>query len=74
MVDHLLLLGFAVGPKRVRRLMRKMCITAIYPRRSLSKGGVAKFRMPYLLRGLSITRPHQGIGHQLPIKRYRQTA
>ena len=34
MVDHLLLLGFAVGPKHVRRLMRKMCITAIYPRRS----------------------------------------
>jgi len=49
MVDHLSLLGFAVGPKRVRRLMRKMCITAIYPRRSLSKGGAAKFRMPYLL-------------------------
>ena len=59
MVDHLSLLGFAVGPKRVRRLMRKMCITAIYPRRSLSKGGSAKFRMPYLLRGLSITRPNQ---------------
>ena len=59
MVDHLSLLGFAVGPKRVRRLMRKMCITAIYPRRSLSKGGAAKFRMPYLLRGLSITRPNQ---------------
>ena len=24
-----------------------------------SKGGAAKFRMPYLLRGLSITRPNQ---------------
>ena len=59
MVDHLTLLGFAVGAKRVRRLMRKMCITAIYPRRSLSSGGIAKLRMPYLLRGLAITRPNQ---------------
>ena len=59
MVDHLALLGFIVGPKRVRRLMRKMSITAIYPRKSLSKLGKPQYRMPYLLRGLEITRPNQ---------------
>lgn len=59
MVDHLLLLGFFVGPKLVRRLMRKMRITAIYPRKSLSRLGQPQYRMPYLLRGLDITRPNQ---------------
>lgn len=58
MVDHLVLLGFIVGPKRVRRLMRKMCITAIYPRKSLSKLGLPQYRQPYLLRGLDIGRPN----------------
>ena len=28
--------GFAVNEKRVRRLMRKMCLMAIYPQKSLS--------------------------------------
>ena len=59
MVDHLLLLGFIVGPKHVRRLMRKIRITAIYPRKSLSRLGQPQYRMPYLLRGLDITRPNQ---------------
>ena len=59
MVDHLLLLGFLVGPKRVRRLMRKMSITAIYPKRNLSRLGSPQYRMPYLLRRLDISRPNQ---------------
>lgn len=59
MVDHLLLLGFLVGPKRVRRLMRKMDIIAIYPKKSLSKLGTPQYKMPYLLRRLAITRPNQ---------------
>lgn len=59
MVDHLLLLGFLVGPKRVRRLMRKMSINAIYPKKSLSKLGKPQYKMPYLLRGLDISRPNQ---------------
>ena len=58
MVDHLFLLGFLVGPKRVRRLMRKMNITAIYPKKNLSKLGKPQYRMPYLLRGLDIARPN----------------
>lgn len=59
MVDALRLLHFIVGPKRVRRLMRKMCIYVQYPRKSLSKGGIAKYVRPYLLRGLKISRPNQ---------------
>lgn len=59
MADHLFLLGFLVGPKRVRRLTRKMSINAIYPKKDLSKQGKPQYRMPYLLRGLDITRPNQ---------------
>ena len=59
MVDHLLLLGFLVGPERVRRLMRKMDIIAIYPKKNLSKLGAPQYKMPYLLRRLDIVRPNQ---------------
>ena len=59
MVDHLVLLGYIVGSKRIRRLMHKMCITAIYPKKNLSKLGKPQYRMPYLLRGLDISRPNQ---------------
>ena len=47
-------MGFKVNRKRVRRLMRKMGIYAIYPGPNLSKLWQAKYRMPYLLRGLKI--------------------
>lgn len=59
MQDFLIALGFVVNAKRVRRLLRKMGIMAIYPRRNLSKLGHAKYIRPYLLRGLEITRPNQ---------------
>lgn len=45
----------AKRPKRVRRLLRKMRIMAIYPRRNLSKRGATKYVLPYKLRGLEIT-------------------
>mgnify|MGYP006988856937 CR=1 FL=1 len=32
MADHLRMPGFLAGQKQVRRLMHKMCITAIYPK------------------------------------------
>lgn len=51
--------GFAVNEKRVRRLMRKMCLMAIYPQKSLSKGGAPKYFHPYLLRHLDITHRNQ---------------
>lgn len=59
MQDFLFLFGFLVNPKRVRRLLRKMGIMAIYPKRNLSKLGHAKYIRPYLLKGLEITRPNQ---------------
>ena len=45
--------------KRIRRLLRKMGIEPIYPKRNLSKLGKAKYVRPYLLRGMEIGRPNQ---------------
>lgn len=45
--------------KRIRRLLRKMGIEAIYPKRNLSRLGFAKYVRPYLLRGLTVTKPNQ---------------
>jgi putative transposase len=59
MQDFLFALGFIVNTKRVRRLLRKMNIMAIYPKRNLSKLGHAKYIRPYLLRGLRINMPNQ---------------
>ena len=55
MVDFLLPLGFLIGPKRVRRLLRKMGLMAIYPGRNLSKLGLARYIQSYKLRGLEVT-------------------
>jgi putative transposase len=57
--DFLFLYGFLVNPKRVRRLLRKMGLMAIYPKRNLSKLGDAKYIRPYLLKGLTIDHPNQ---------------
>lgn len=51
--------GYSVNVKRVRRLMRKMNLMAIYPQKSLSGGGNAKYVYSYLLRGLDICRSNQ---------------
>lgn len=59
MVLDLVALGFLVGPKRIRRLMRKMNIHAVMPRRNLTKGGNARYIRPYLLRNLKVCRPRQ---------------
>lgn len=59
MVDFLRGKGYNVGKKLVRRLMNLMDLRAIYPMKSLSKGGWVKYRMPYLLRNLLIDRPNQ---------------
>lgn len=58
MRDALVLLGFAVGPKLVRRLMHKMNIIPIYPNKSLSNLGSTKYKKPYLLRHLDINHPN----------------
>ena len=59
MQDFLFSIGFLVNHKRVRRLMRKMGLMAIYPKRNLSKLGLVKYIRPYLLKGLNIDHPNQ---------------
>lgn len=59
MQDYLLDKGYEVNEKRVRRLMRKMGLMAIYPKPNLSRLGMAKYIYPYLLRNLTITSPNQ---------------
>jgi len=56
--DFLFALNFLVNHKRVRRLLRKMGIMAIYPKKNLSKLGNAKYIRPYLLRNLEIEGPN----------------
>ncbi len=48
-----------VGRKRVRRLMRKMGIHAIYPKPNLSKRNFKEAIVPYLLRNKKILCPNQ---------------
>ena len=51
--------GFAVGPKRVRRLLRSMGLMAVYPKPRLSLNPLDHKRFPYLLKGVAIVRPNQ---------------
>jgi putative transposase len=51
--------GYQVNRKRVRRLMRKMGISAIYPGPNLSRRNKQHHTYPYLLRNLEIERPNQ---------------
>ena len=48
-----------VNPKRVRQLLRKMGLMAVYPKPNLSKPAPGHKIYPYLLRGLDINRPNQ---------------
>jgi len=59
MQDELAELGLNYNVKRLRRLLRKMGIEPIYPKKNLSRLGQAKYIYPYALRGLSILRPNQ---------------
>jgi putative transposase len=51
--------GYAVNDKRVARLMQKMGLQALFPRRSLTQPAAGHPIYPYLLRGLAITHPDQ---------------
>jgi len=51
--------GYKAGNRRVRRLMRKMGLYAIYPQKNLSKLGLAKYVRSYLLRHMEINRSNQ---------------
>lgn len=51
--------GYPVSRKRVRRLMRRLGIKAIYPKPRLSKVNPEHRVYPYLLRGVKVTKPNQ---------------
>lgn len=59
MTEHLRLLGHQVNVKRVRRLLRKMGLEAVYPKPKLSQANPEDKVFPYLLRTLSIERCNQ---------------
>ena len=58
MVAYLRELDYDVNEKRVRRLLRKMGILAIYPKKNLSKSSPNHKKYPYLLKNLDITTPN----------------
>jgi putative transposase len=51
--------GHVYNIKRIRRLMYKMGILTVYPKRNLSKSAPGHKKYPYLLRGTEITRNNQ---------------
>jgi putative transposase len=51
--------GHDVNEKRVRRLLRKMGLMAIYPKPNLSKPAPGHKTYPYLLKGVTVERPNQ---------------
>lgn len=59
MTEYLRSLKYEVNPKRVRRLMRKMCIEAIYSKPNLSKPDRGHKIYPYLLKGVTIDHVNQ---------------
>ena len=59
MQDELREHGHWYNVKRIRRLLRKMGVEPIYPRKNLSKLGKAEYIHPYLLRGRQITQVNQ---------------
>lgn len=59
LVDELLEKGVRAGRGKVRRLMRAMRIKAVYCVPRTTVADKTKYKFPYLLRGLKITRPNQ---------------
>ena len=51
--------GWRVNVKRVRRLMREMGVSAVYPKPRLSLSNRAHPKYPYLLRDVTVNRPDQ---------------
>ena len=52
-------LGLAVGRRHIKTLLKRMGIDAIYRRPNTSKPAPGYRIYPYLLRGLTVTRPNQ---------------
>lgn len=52
-------LGIRAGREKVRSLMRRMRLRCVYRRPKTTMVDKAKYKHPYLLRGLKVERPHQ---------------
>jgi putative transposase len=63
---------YAVGEKRVRRLMREMGLEAIYPKPNLSKNANQHPVYPYLLRNITARYPNHIWGTDITYIRMRQ--
>lgn len=72
MTEHLRLQGYQVNVKRVRRLLRKMGLEAVYPKPKLSQSNPEHTVFPYLLRGLPIVRCNQVWSTDVTYIRMRQ--
>ena len=59
MTAHLRRKGYRVNHKRVQRLLRRMGLQAIYPKKRTTVRAKDHKVYPYLLRGLAVTRPNQ---------------
>lgn len=59
MTNFLRRLGHKIGKHKVRTLLRKMGLIAVYPEPKTSKKHPGNKVYPYLLRGLNIIRPNQ---------------
>jgi putative transposase len=59
MTANLIKMGQQVNQKRIRRLMRKMGLEAIYPKKNLSKAHPDHKKYPYLLKDMVIDHPDQ---------------
>jgi putative transposase len=59
MARHLRRMGYCIGRKRVRRLMQKMGLEAIYQKPNTSRPHPEHKIYPYLLRDVNITEPNQ---------------
>jgi putative transposase len=51
--------GVVIGREKVRTMMRRMCIEALYCRPNTSKSCPGHKIYPYLLRGVAVERPNQ---------------
>ena len=51
--------GLVAGRDTVRRLMRRMGVAAMYPKKNLSVATFSHTQYPYVLRGVAITHPNQ---------------
>ena len=59
MTEYLRRLDYSIGKDRVRTLLRRMGLMAVYPTPKTSRSHPEHKKYPYLLRGLEITRPNQ---------------